>query len=277
MRRLAMRSLIPSTVVLLLSGALASACWAGGDAIRRVESGVDIEWYGHACFVIAAGSGARIVIDPFDPERFPYSLPEGPVTLAFASHDHSDHNYLPGVDCRIAVKGAAGGAMIADPPRTIPDYGTYSFSEDSTSYALRIVPSSHDEEGGAKRGHNVISVWEIDGIRIVHLGDLGCALDEKQVEAIGRPDVLMIPVGGYYTINAEGARAVVEELSPHVVIPMHFRTKALGDRVPISTADEFLKGWDKVRVIDGSVLHVSRSEIPEGPEVVLLSYHGQAD
>jgi L-ascorbate metabolism protein UlaG (beta-lactamase superfamily) len=272
-----MRSLVPLLVGFLLSGALASVLGAEGGASREGLRGVDIEWYGHACFTIAAGSGARIVIDPFDPDKFPYSLPEGPATLAFASHDHSDHNYLGGVDYRVAVKGGQGGAMITDPLKTIPDYDTYTFNEDSTSYALRIVPSSHDEQGGAKRGHNVISVWEIDGVRIVHMGDLGCALDKKQIEAIGRPDVLMIPVGGYYTIDAEGARAVVKELSPHVVIPMHFRTKALGDRVPISTADEFLKGWEKVKVMSGSVLHVTPGGLPEGPEVVLLKYHGQAD
>ena len=244
-----MRPLTAALLGLLLVTAPAAVCEAEtGKAADDTVQGVDIEWYGHACFTITAGSGARIVIDPFDPKKFPYSLPEGPATLAFASHDHSDHNYLSGIEYRLGVKGGQGGAIGTDPLKTIPGYGTYTFSEDSTDYVLRVVPSFHDEKKGEERGHNIISVWEVDGLRIAHLGDLGCALDEKQIGAIGRPDVLLIPVGGYYTINAEQARAVVKQLSPRVVVPMHFRTKTLGDKVPISTADEFLKGWDKVTV-----------------------------
>jgi L-ascorbate metabolism protein UlaG (beta-lactamase superfamily) len=239
------------------------------------EDTVNIEWYGHACFLIKAASGAWIVIDPFDDEKMPYSLPEGPVTLAFASHDHFDHNNVGGVEPYIAVKGGAGGAMVTEPLRTIAPYGTYTFSEDSTSYELHVVPSYHDEEKGKKRGHNTISVWDIDGLRIVHLGDLGCALDEKQVEAIGRPDVLMIPVGGYYTIDAEGARAIVEQLSPRIVIPMHFKTEILGDSIPIAGVDEFLKGWEKITKAEGSVLSLIPDKLPKGPEIVLLKYHGQ--
>lgn len=239
------------------------------------DAAVDIEWYGHACFLIKAASGAWVVIDPFDDKMMPYSLPEGPVTLAFASHDHSDHNNVAGVEPHIAVKGGAGGAMVTEPLRIIAPYGTYTFSEDTTSYVLHVVPSYHDDEKGEKRGHNIISVWEIDGLRIVHLGDLGCGLEEKQVEAIGRPDVLMIPVGGYYTIDAEGAHAIVEQLSPRIVLPMHFKTKILGDRIPISGVDEFLKGWEKVTKAKGSVLSLTPGELPEGPEIVLLKYHGQ--
>ncbi len=271
-----MRSLVPVLVGLLLFGAFVSACEAGENAATEEARGVDIEWYGHACFTITASSGARIVIDPFDPEKFPYSLPEGPATLAFSSHGHFDHNYLSGIEYRIGVKGGDGLAMVTDPLKTIPGYGSYTFSEDSTSYTLHVVPSFHDDEKGAKRGSNIISVWDVDGLRIVHLGDLGTTLDEKQIAAIGRPDVLMIPVGGYYTIDAEKARAVVKQLSPRIVVPMHFKTKALGDALPISNADAFLKGWDKVKVMKGSVLHVTQSDLPEGPEIILLNYHGQA-
>lgn len=245
---------------------------AGADTVR----GVDIEWYGHSCFLITAGSGAKILIDPFDPGKFPYSLPEGPVTLVFASHDHSDHNHLEGVDYRLAVKGGRAGAMVTDPLRAIPRYGTYAFSEDSTDYSLEVVPAFHDESEGEKRGPNVMSVWEVDGIRIVHMGDLGCELDDKQIEVIGRPDVLLIPVGGYYTIDAETARSMVRQLSARIVVPMHFKTKALGERIPIAGVDEFIKGWDKITIADGSVLTVGAGELPEGPEVVLLKYHGQA-
>ena len=235
---------------------------------------VDIEWYGHACFMIKTVGGASIVIDPFDDENFPYSLPEGPVSLAFAGHDHFDHNNLGAVEPEIAVKGGEAGAMVTDPLKAIPPYGTYTFGEDTTSYALQVVPSYHDEEKGEKRGHNTISVWDIDGLRIVHLGDLGCALEEKQVRAIGRPDVLMIPVGGYYTIDAEAARAIVERLSPRIVLPMHYKTKILGDKLPISGVEEFLKGWKSVTEAEGCVLSLTPGEFPEGPEIVLLKYYG---
>jgi L-ascorbate metabolism protein UlaG (beta-lactamase superfamily) len=238
---------------------------------------VSIEWYGQSCFLIKTEDGVWICIDPFDPEKMPYSLPEGPVTLAFASHDHFDHNNLGGVYPSIAIKGGAGGAMVTDPLKMIPPYGTYTFSTDSTTYSLTVVPSYHDDANGEKRGLNTISVWEIDGFRIVHLGDLGSGLDAEQMKAIGRPDVLMIPVGGYYTIDAEQAHKIVDQLSPHIVIPMHFKTKALGDKLPISGVEGFLQGWKEVTKAQGSVLSLKQGGLPEGPEIVLLKYHGQAD
>jgi L-ascorbate metabolism protein UlaG (beta-lactamase superfamily) len=238
---------------------------------------VTIEWYGQACFLIKASNGVWVCIDPFDEEKMPYTLPEGPVTLAFASHDHFDHNNLSGVEPLIAVKGGAGGAMVTDPLSTIPPYGTYRFGSDSTVCTLTVVPSYHDEEKGKKRGPNIISVWGIDGFRIVHMGDLGCDLDEEQVKAIGRPDVLMIPVGGYYTIDAKKAHEIVDLLSPHIVIPMHFKTKALGDKLPIAGVEEFLEGKKKVVKAEGSVLSLTPGALPEGPEIVLLKYHGQED
>jgi len=244
---------------------------AGEDAAKPLQ----IEWYGQACFLITTPEGAKIVIDPFDPSKLPYTLPQGPVTLAFASHDHFDHNYLGGIDCGMAVKGGPGGAMVLDPLKTIPGYGTYTFSKDSTEYRLRVVPSFHDDEQGEKRGPNIISVWDIDGVRIVHMGDQGCALDARQVECLGRPDVLLIPVGGYYTIDAEQARSIAKQLSARIVVPMHFKTKALGDKLPIAGVDEFMKGWDKITISKGSVLEVVPGQVPDGPEVVLLKYHGQ--
>lgn len=271
-----MRPFTVLAVGFVLLGTWTAAC-LGGPAAADSSSGrgVTVEWYGHACFEVTTINGIRIVIDPFNPEAFAYTLPTGPVTLAFASHNHSDHNHLSGVDCGLCVSGGDEGAVVADPPEKIPEYGTYRFGGDSLSYTLLVVPSFHDDQGGERRGRNAISVWGIDGLRIVHLGDLGCDLDEKQVEAIGRPDLLLIPVGGYYTIDAEQAGSIVKKLSPRLVVPMHFKTDALGDRTPISGVDEFLEIWKKVRVADGSKIRLAPGMLPEGPEIVLLKYHGQ--
>lgn len=271
-----MRPLAVMLTVFCLFAAFMSAQTRGAQpAAEDAGQSVQIEWYGQACFLITTMEGARIVIDPFDPEKLPYTLPQGPVTLAFASHDHSDHNYLGGMDSRLAVKGGQDGAMLLDPLKIIPGYGTYTFGKDSTEYKLRVVPSFHDEEKGEKRGPNIISVWDVDGLRIVHMGDQGCALDDRQVECIGKPDVLLIPVGGYYTIDAEQARAIVKQLSARIVVPMHFKTRALGDKLPIAGVDEFLKGWDQTTISKGSVLSVVPGNVPDGPEIVLLKYHGQ--
>jgi L-ascorbate metabolism protein UlaG (beta-lactamase superfamily) len=266
--------LVAICLLLVCAPSSAVATQPGGET---GGTGVKIEWFGQACFLITAASGARIVIDPFDPEVLPYSLPEGPVTVAFASHDHLDHNYLDGIDCRLAVKGGRGEAMLLDPPKTIPGYGTYTFGEDSTAFTLRVIPSFHDGEEGKARGHNTISVWDIDGLRIVHMGDLGSALDTRQAECLGSPDVLLLPVGGHYTIDSEQAREIVNQLSARIVVPMHFKTVALGDRLPIAGVEKFMKGWDKITISKTSVLSVSPGALPKGPEVVLLKYSGQAN
>jgi len=171
-----------------------------------------ITWYGHSCFRLESADGT-IVFDPSENGRVPgYSpLPEGFLAdRVLCSHDHFDHNAAH----LVSLTGKEFGGRIS------------------------FVKSWHDDAAGAKRGSNLIAVVETEGLKAVHLGDLGCELDDEQSAAIGTPDVLMIPVGGFYTIDSKTARAVADKLGAKVVIPMHYSFDDKGYDV-ISTLDEF--------------------------------------
>lgn len=172
-----------------------------------------VTWYGHSCFQIEM-AGSSIVLDPYAVGSVPgLRLPDLTADAVHVSHNHSDHNAVE----RILPTGRELG------------------------FTVREVPGEHDHHGGIHRGKNSILVMEGEGLRAVHMGDQGCPLTRAQIEAIGKPDLLMLPVGGYFTINAREARAMMEALAPRVTIPMHYRGRNFGFDV-LSTVDEFLKG-----------------------------------
>lgn len=166
-----------------------------------------IKWLGHSCFLITTDGGTRILMDPVDPET---GYQVGPVECdgVTVSHNHHDHNYL-------AL--AQGEPVVMDMP------GEYTLGD----AAIRGVSTWHDEAQGKKRGPNTVFVVEADGMRLVHCGDLGTMPEGEALAAMGRADILLVPVGGVYTINGQQARLVANALHPKVVIPMHYKTPAL--------------------------------------------------
>jgi len=136
--------------------------------------------------------------------------------------------------------------------------------------SFKVVQTLHDDEAGSKRGANKVIVFEVDGIRIAHLGDLGHLLTQKQVEDIGRVDLLLAPTGGFFTIDAKVATSVVEMLKPKVVIPMHFSTPKLGFN--IAGVDEFLKGKTNVRRTGKTEIELTRETLPKATEIVVLEH-----
>lgn len=172
-----------------------------------------ITWYGHACFKIE-NKGYEIAIDPYTGVP---GYPELNITAdaVFASHGHYDHNYFDAV--KLNNDGKA------------------------SSLNVSTIPCFHDEKQGALRGSNLITVFECKecGAKVVHMGDIGHMLDEKQAAQIKGCDVLMIPVGGFYTIDADAAFELVKKINPTVIIPMHYRDdrKGIGN---IGTVDPFL-------------------------------------
>lgn len=182
-----------------------------------------ITWYGHACFKIEA-EGGSVIIDPYAPGSVPgLCLPELEADKVLCSHGHSDHNYAEGVK------------LSGSEPRI----------------KISAVPCCHDEEQGRLRGDNLISVIDADGLRLAHLGDLGHRLSEQQLEALGRVDVLLVPVGGFYTIDAALAQETVKALKPGVVVPMHYRAEGFG-LASIAPLDEFLRLRSDTVYVDGS-------------------------
>ena len=212
------------------------------------SSGLRVQWLGHACFLITSSDGTRVLTDPFD-ESVGYPVPAVEADAVSTSHSHFDHNSVS------VVKGS---------PEVVKDAG------ESTAAGISFlgVPSYHDDAGGGKRGKNVIFVWEMDGMRLAHLGDLGHILTDDQVAKIGRVDILLIPVGGFFTIDARQATKVVEQLSPRLVFPMHYKTDTIN--FPIAGVDEFLAGKENVKKVNENFVVVK--ELPEKTKIIVPNY-----
>ena len=178
-----------------------------------------IEWIGHACFRLTAKDGTAVITDPYDPSVGAKMVPLK-ADLITMSHEHHDHNETQ---------------MIVGSPMIL--HGTENGQ--AGGVLTTACPSYHDDVQGAKRGPNAIRIFLADGAKVVHMGDQGCMPDEKALEAIAGADVMMIPVGGTYTVDAQGARAIIEAARPRCVIPMHVKTKGCG--YPIAPVDAFLE------------------------------------
>ncbi len=180
---------------------------------------VQITWRGHACFQLTY-EDYSIVIDPYKDGSVAGLAPlRLRANQVLCSHGHDDHNYCAAV--RIV------GASAPSP------------------FSVTRIATFHDDAQGEKRGQNTIHLFEVGGMRIAHFGDLGCELTSEQAAALSGLDAAMIPVGGYYTIDARQAQALVRAISPKVVLPMHYRGEKMGLDV-LGTLEEFTRGMDNV-------------------------------
>ncbi|MDD4495149.1 MAG: MBL fold metallo-hydrolase [Eubacteriales bacterium] len=210
-----------------------------------------IKWLGHSCYHITLSNGIRILTDPFD-ETTGYTVPSVEADIVTSSHDHFDHNY---VKC---VRG---------------EYKFLKTTDEYSENGVRIygISTFHDSVGGKKRGSNIIFVYEIDGLRLCHCGDLGHLLSEEQLAEIGKVDILMIPVGGTYTINAVQANAVKEAIRPNIVIPMHYKTDWMN--FPIEKVDAFLKIAGNSWKANRDEIEITAQNISGMPEIIVLDYN----
>ena len=225
---------------------------------RAADPAVKLTWYGQSAFRVDSPGGAVAILDPV-PDKLGYSMPKAKADLVTVSHEHFDH---------IAVDKATGGPKVL---RGLKPGGRGWNSIDETVSDIRVtaVGTWHDADKGKQRGLNSVFVLETGGLRIAHLGDLGHLLTESQLQAIGRVDVVLVPVGGHFTIDASEALKVVEQLKPRrVVIPMHFKTSRMTMKVPIATVEPFLAKAGKVRRLKEP--HLTVSPGARGREVVLL-------
>ncbi|MGE5486149.1 MAG: MBL fold metallo-hydrolase [Ignavibacteriales bacterium] len=209
-----------------------------------------IRWLGHACFLITSSKGTRILTDPFD-ETVGYAIPTAEADYVTVSHGHFDHS---------------GTNLVKGRPRVIRDVGAHQLGD----VAAHGIQTFHDDVQGQKRGKNTVFVLEVDGVRVCHLGDLGHIPTQDQISAIGRVDVLLIPVGGAYTIDSAGAARVTELLAPKVVIPMHFKTDALS--FPIEPVDPFLKKVGGGTRTGGATLEITAQDLVGPRKVYVLEY-----
>lgn len=185
---------------------------------------VKLTYHGHACFTLEY-QGCRAVIDPYAWGMIP-GQPDLHLTAnaVYCSHGHADHNFTQ-------------AARIENSP--------------SLPWTVQEFTTPHDDCDGAKRGMNTVRIFDCGGIRVAHLGDLGCFPDEELAKALEGVDCMLIPVGGYYTIGTQTAYQIIRSAKPRVAIPMHYRTDKTGFD-EISHIDDFCKLWNAVRECEGT-------------------------
>ena len=206
-----------------------------------------IKYIAHACFLIETGSGVRIITDPYKPGAYDGAVKYRPLSeqadIVLVSHDHADHNWAAGVSGDPIVVSEAGEHTIGN----IQISGVHSY---------------HDTSEGSERGENIIFKVFADGLSICHLGDLGHPLDDEAASILRPVDVLFIPVGGTFTIDATIAGRVRDILSPGFTIPMHFKTD--GADFPIAPVDPYLENLQDVVRTGSSEVEFSSEDIPSG-------------
>lgn len=215
-----------------------------------------IRWLGHSAFAITAADGRVILTDPFEAGGYGgavgYKKIDVKADIATVSHNHPDHS--------------GGVKSLPGKPQIIDKVGDYNIS----GIRIKGILTDHDSKGGKERGKNIIFIYEIDGIRLAHLGDLGHIPSDEQIKAVGPVDVLMIPVGGHFTIDAAQATEVVEKLKPRVVIPMHYKTEVLD--FPIVGVDAFLSNKSGIKRLDSSSASCTKDSLPKTMEIWVLRY-----
>jgi L-ascorbate metabolism protein UlaG (beta-lactamase superfamily) len=209
-----------------------------------------IKYLGHASFLITSQDNKKILTDPYAVGNgINYQPINESADVVTSSHNHGDHNN---------VKTAKGSPVIL----------SQAVSQTINGIDIKAVPAFHDETEGSKRGKDIVFCFKVDGITLCHLGDLGHQLSTRQIAEISPVDVLFIPVGGYYTIDAEQAALVAQSLKPRLVFPMHYKT--IKAEYPIAGVDIFLKGKRNVRQLKSSEIEISKSTLPEEMEIVVL-------
>ena len=210
-----------------------------------------IRHIGHAEFLLVTESGYRIATDPYD-ASCGYPIERVQADAVLVSHHHHDHD---------AVENVTGN------PRIIDQAGAYTLDADVRVTALE---SFHDDCQGAKRGKNLLFVLESEGLKVIHLGDLGDWPTQEQIRQMREPDVLMIPVGGFFTIDAKKARDIADALAAKIILPMHYKTRYTAEW-PIEGVQAFTDLYEAKEIRqDGNVLRVTKDDVGCHPRVVVL-------
>ena len=230
------------------------------------EKAFTLRWYGQSFFQLETPAGKKVV---FDPHAIPeFGRPSVSADIILCSHRHTDHAQPGAVENHQAARVFHG---LNEPKGNRPaDWNPVD--EKVGLIRVRTVPTFHDSDGGRQRGKNAVWVVEADGLTVCHLGDLGHELTPAQVKAIGPVDVLLVPVGGVYTLNGTAAKKVVGQIKPkRFVVPMHYGVPGYDDLLP---ADEFLDGMPNVKRMPGTnELAIPAAATPgEGPAVVVLGW-----
>ena len=209
-----------------------------------------ISYHGHSEFLIQTASGLRILTDPFDP-AIPFPFHKTDADIVTVSHAHHDHEHLDKVDGH---------------PQVIREGGVH---QPHNGVKVTGLPSWHDNVQGAKRGPNTIYLIQVDGLRLAHLGDLGDMPDEKVLEALEFLDLVFVPVGGTYTIDAKQAAELMARIKPRIIVPMHYRLGKQGLQA-LSPLDNFLEALLPMAPSVQPLLRFTQEDISQVPPLVVL-------
>jgi len=214
---------------------------------------MDIKYLGHSSFQIRT-KNAKIVTDPFDPEYTGLPFAKTEADILTISHDHRDHNFKDGIK---------GEPLVLDWPGEFEKNGV----------RINGYDSFHDANGGTERGDNVMYKFEADGFSVLHLGDLGHLLSEDKIEMIGEVDVLLIPVGGKYTINPIEAVKTINKIEPRIIIPMHYGNIGLKQDIfgELLELQVFLKEIGASDVVPVDKLTLKQEDATDNVQVVVLN------
>jgi len=224
---------------------------------------VQIQWLGQSCFLITSSQGTRILTDPPVASTGYVIAPMDGIDAVTVSHEHTDHNNVGLASGNpLILRGLTSSGWNTVDQR-IKDVHIYSISP--------AYPIFHDNVQGAQRGRNSIFILEMDGLRIAHLGDLGHILTTESIQALGKLDAVLVPVGGTYTIDAAVATQVVNLLNPGIAIPMHYKTSKVPATWPGTGVEPFLDGKKLVERPNSSIIKLSQTTLPSQTTVVVLN------
>ncbi len=208
-----------------------------------------IRYFGHSCFQIVGENGTCIITDPYT--KVGYELPAGLwADVVTVSHGHFDHNY---------VQAVRNGTVIAKSSE-------YRFNHTK----ITGIDCWHDEKEGALRGANIIFKIKMDGITLCHLGDLGEPCSVELLQKIGDVDVLLLPVGGTYTIDAAGAKAYADGIAPKKIIPMHY--KPADGELDIASAQPFLALYSEqeIKRVSCGEINMDTDDLDCGEKIIYM-------
>ena len=257
-----MRRILGACALLLMVGAVSAG------EIR-------ISWYGQSMFLIVTPKGTRIVTDPHDLEA--YRVAPLKADLVLMSHFHVDHTNTKKIE-NIKEAKQYNALKKSGPGDLVIDFNPVD--EKFKDVRIQTMGTYHDQMSGLQRGKNGVWIMDIDGVRIVHLGDLGHQLTKAQLKKLGTVDVLMVPVGGVYTLNGIEAFKVVEQVKPkRYVLPMHYGTIVFSDLLPLNYFTDEVKdaGMPIVKLKPRESLKIdTKAPAPKQPSVAILDYSGAA-
>ena len=214
-----------------------------------------LKWYGHSSFLITADNGLKIITDPYESGGYDGAVGYGEIPdsadIVLCSHDHPDHGYTEALKGDFQVVDKAGITSLK-------------------GIDFNGVEAYHDTEEGSQRGTVIMFSFCVDGVNICHLGDLGHEIDAETALKIGNVDLLLIPVGGMFTINGKVADKVIETINPKIVIPMHYKTGKCG--FPLARIDEFIDRKRNISLMASYEIAITKETLPKKQMIMILDH-----